>query len=407
MGKSIISTVCLLILIFSVHSGSSDPIKNADFENLTNAQNAEFQKELRNIFPESKGFMVSGPLCHYDFSDSIKFQCGKIRVICADAYVFDEGLKMAESDKRFSLYDTRYPFEKFFEFKDSDIVDTFKLETFQSVRYDIYIHSIEGPLDAEDNFNPQRDGPDDGERMEMWQYFVQIDSGRVPAVSDLDAAVLDALYPPPPPYIIEGYQNYKDYLYSYSEIRSDFIQGVTAFIPTPGTLQWFKDNAPEQGFPNKEAAIVQREFQDFFDRGGDIRVIHTLTRESFDSLESGEYFFAVNPAYIIRFGKEIDRTEVARIESETGKKVPRANHAFLFPGECILAAGAFFIDSNREVKLVKVNAQSGHYFYSNLNESIKEDISEGSDHYLLTLGHFFKALDILGIPYQNIMISKL
>ena len=44
-----------------------------------------------------------------------------------------------------------------------------------------------------------------------------------------------------------------------------------------------------------------------------------------------------------RFAFEKPREEVERIEQETGRKVPRANHAFLFPGEPVLTAGAFFV----------------------------------------------------------------
>ena len=75
--------------------------------------------------------------------------------------------------------------------------------------------------------------------------------------------------------------------------------------------------------------------------------------------------------------------------------------------EAVLSAGAFFIDDVTEPKLVKVNAQSGHYFYSNIQETIREDIAKRSDYYLLTLDHFFKALDRIGIVYDDILISKM
>lgn len=215
------------------------------------------------------------------------------------------------------------------------------------------------------------------------------------------------LYAEPPDYVIEGYQNYKDYLYSYDEIKTEFAHGITAFIPTGELLQWFKDDAPHEAFPNKEAARLQEEYSKFFRRGGDVRTLQTLTKIGFDTLKTGEYFFAVGVNGAIRFGREMPREEVQKIEEATGHKGPRANHAFLFPGEAVLTAGAFFIDENATNKLVKINAQSGHYFYSNIAPTIREDIAERSDYYLLTLGHFFIALDRLGIPYDNILISKL
>ena len=101
------------------------------------------------------------------------------------------------------------------------------------------------------------------------------------------------------------------------------------------------------------------------------------------------------------------REEVDRIEQMSGRKVPRANHAFLFPGEAILTAGAFFVDNDGEAKIVAVNAQSGHYFYSNVTPSVREDIAVRSNQYLLTLGHFFRSLDRAGIPSDRVLISKL
>ncbi|UCE24832.1 MAG: hypothetical protein JSU74_01920, partial [Candidatus Zixiibacteriota bacterium] len=155
-----------------------------------------------------------------------------------------------------------------------------------------------------------------------------------------------------------------------------------------------------------EAPMLQHEYRKFFDRGGDTRVMETLTQAGFDTLAEGEYFFAVSLAGKIRFGRELLRAEVEHLEKQTGRKVPRANHAFLFPGEPVLTAGAFFIEKDDVPKIARVTAQSGHYFYSNVSKTIREDISQRSDHYLLTLGHFFGALRDLGIPYDNILISK-
>ncbi len=213
-------------------------------------------------------------------------------------------------------------------------------------------------------------------------------------------------YPERPPYVIEGYQNYKDFLHSHAEIETEFISGVTAFVPTLETLDRLRKNAPREAFLNRETEKFQEEFREFLERGGQMSILQTLTREGFDTLKAGEYFFAVGMSGRIRFGRELMREEVKRIEEETGHKVPRANHAFLFPGEAILTAGAFFISDCEPGKISKVNAQSGHYFYSNIRPTIREDISEHSNYYLTTLGHFFNALDELAIPYDGIVVSK-
>ncbi|HEX2897335.1 MAG TPA: hypothetical protein VHP63_04715, partial [candidate division Zixibacteria bacterium] len=134
--------------------------------------------------------------------------------------------------------------------------------------------------------------------------------------------------------------------------------------------------------------------------------LRTLTKAIFDSLQPGEYFFGVGVNGSIRFGRELTREEVAKIE-QTGQKPARANHAFLFPGEPLLTAGAFFINCEEPGKLDRVNTQSGHYFYSNITSTIKEDIAERSDSYFLSIGHFFTTLDSLGIQYSDVVVSKL
>ena len=153
--------------------------------------------------------------------------------------------------------------------------------------------------------------------------------------------------------------------------------------------------------------MLQYEYQKFFARGGDVRVMFTLTAEVAKTLKPGEYFYGVSPSGKIRCGYEIPREEVDRIERETGKKVARANHAFLFPGEPLLTAGAFFVEGEDVPRITHVNAHSGHYFYSNVSGTIRHDIAVRSNQYVLTLGHFFRALDRLGISYDSVLISKM
>lgn len=214
------------------------------------------------------------------------------------------------------------------------------------------------------------------------------------------------LFPESPDYVIPGYQNYKDFLNAYVELTTEFASGITAFVPTAATLDRMKANAPREAYPNKEAIILQEEYRQFFERGGDLRMIQTLTRSGFDNLKSGEYTFAVGLNGTIRFARETHPDEVERIKRETGHAPPRINHAFLFSGDAVLTAGIFFVDERVDQKLVKVNTQTGHYFYSNINKSIREDIAVRSDHYLLTLGHFFIELDRIGVSYDGILVSK-
>jgi hypothetical protein len=246
---------------------------------------------------------------------------------------------------------------------------------------------------------------------EVSDYLYRIDTGYVdapaPQASEFDLPETVDFYAPPPPYVIEGYENYKAFLHEHAGISTEFAHGVLAFMPNDSLLDILKSIAPTVAYPNKEAPMLQHEYRKFFARGGDPLIIKTLTPQTLQSLQPGEYFFAVGLDGSIRYGRELLREEVERIEEETGKKVPRANHAFLFPGEPILTAGAFFIDNASPPRIAHVNAHSGHYFYSNVTPTIREDIAERSDDYLLTLGHLFRALDRLGIPYDSILVSKM
>lgn len=243
-------------------------------------------------------------------------------------------------------------------------------------------------------------------------YLYSLDTGWLdaPEPKAVDYGLPDSLdfYAPPPDYVIQGYEDYLNFLHAHDTIRLDFAYGLTEFVPSDSLWDAMIENAPRAAWPNKEWPMLQHEYKKFFERGGDVRVMQTLTHEGFDTLSAGEYFFAVSVAGKVRFGRELLREEVERIEEATGKKVPRANHAFLFPGEPVLTAGAFFIDSTADGhRLSHINAQSGHYFYSNVAPTIREDIPLRSDEYLTTLGHFFKALDDLGIPHDSVVVSKI
>lgn len=220
------------------------------------------------------------------------------------------------------------------------------------------------------------------------------------------------LYAPVPPFVIQGYANYRAFLEAHQGIRLPFLRGVAAFVPTGETIAWFLAHRTQELFPNKELPRFQEEVQEFLERGGDFRSMVTVSQAAFDTLPRGTYFFAVGRFGRLRVGQEIPREEVERIEVETGRKVPRANHALLFPGEVVAAIGEFRMAGPRAggktgaVRIVSLNAGSGHYFYSNIRPSIREDVIERSDYYFRSLGHLFPILDSLGVNYQGVLISK-
>ena len=411
MKKVLITLFFLLFLLTaSLFAQSTEPITGAAFDSLLANQHIEIQKELEKIFPESEGYIVSGPISYYRDYD--------FRILCPDINAYEHANNVARNSEntnwfknmafmqQFSCFleDIVGPFKCYSSFSFNNNSDEFLgvITSIQKDRFQLF-SSIHGFINT-----LSKDSSEYCEELLAYLSKVEIGDTEVkpPLTTDYNLPDDFDFYAPPPDYVIDGYQNYKDFLNPHAEINTELISGVTEFTASGDALQWFKDHAPREAYPNKEWRMLQHEYKKFFERGGDMRSMQTLTSEGFDTLTTGEYFFAVSPSGKIRFGKEMLREEVEKIETEIGQKVPRANHAFLFPGEYILTAGAFFIDDSKDSKLVKVNAQSGHFFYSNLNESIRDDIAVKSDHYLLTLGHFFTALDNLGIPYDRIIISK-
>ncbi|MDH3890760.1 MAG: hypothetical protein OEV49_06715 [candidate division Zixibacteria bacterium] len=417
--------VLVLVTVFAVSGGLAEPIIGDAFGSLMAAQDTMLQQELGSLL-RAEGCYACGPLDPWFDSDTTFYAWFRTtRLICVDRAAVMRAAEALSNHQyhnnspvsvgtafvvplympsSFRFYSNVLNGEK----SDGQTAPwnaDIQLCTVQQNRYLIWLHRV-----ASDGWFLENKSYRTKYEAAVYQYLMSLDADSVhrpPVATEFDLPALFDLYAEPPDYVIQGYQNYKDFLHAHAELTTEFASGITAFVPTVRTLEWMKENAPREAFPNKEAAKLQEEYSKFFRRGGDPGVLQTLTRAGFDGLQSGEYFFAVGLNGTIRFGRELLREEVDRIEKETGRKVPRANHAFLFPGEPLLTAGAFFIDERAEQKLVKVNAQSGHYFYSNIAETIRDDIATRSDHYLLTLGHFFIALDRLGIEYEGILISKL
>jgi hypothetical protein len=410
-------SIVIFALAAAVAIAAEAPVTGALFDSLLAYQNIELQHALEELYPESDGYLVTGPLDPLLEADDDQWPLfSSVRVVCPDLAYCDEAVEAFSSSGMFDVSTASVNrAESDIEFADCGVtlfqidlnsaITYVQFTTTQQVRFQIWSRRV-----MLDRFDPIDQEAFAEYSAAVSHYLCRIDSGSVdvepPVASEYGLLEGFDLYASARDYVIQGYDNYKEFMRSHSELETDFARGILAFVPTDKTLQRFKENAPREAHPNKEAAKLQEEYRRFFERGGDVRIMETLTVEGFDTLRAGEYFFAVSLSGKIRFGRELLREEVKRLERETGRKVPRANHAFLFPGEPVLTAGAFFIDERKAVKLVGVNAQSGHYFYSNITETIKEDIAERSDHYLLTLGHFFRALDSIGVSYEGILISK-
>lgn len=413
-------TALFLLILFaalSVHAGPKDPITGADFDSYINLQNIELQNALRAALSEEQGYIVVGPLDPRVTDEKAQKYYRTVRVICPNIESQMGSMNLISAKSGFSIKNSSSFIEKpkkdalsgyrgiVLELEYNGKAYTVQIQTLEQLRYLIW---------AKNNLISPAN-PDDIKHLndfaiQVSEYLYLIDKLKIdahpPKPSDFNLPENTGLYAPAPDYVIDGYQNYKDYLFSHAEIATDFTMGVLGFLPTAKTMEELKTNTQAIAYPNKEAPLLQEEFKKFVERGGSMSYMRTLTKDLFDSLEPGEYFFAVGMNGNIRFGRELTREEVAIIE-ESGKKPARANHSFLFPGEPIMTAGAFFIGCEGPGHLTAVNTQSGHYFYSNITATIKEDIAERSDSYFITIGHLFNVLDSLGIDYDGAVISKL
>lgn len=409
-------SLALLLAVLSSYAGPNDPITENLFDSFVTSQRPEIQKALAGVLPETDGFVITGPLRPQP-ADSLatqadRFFC-KLRVLCAELDLVDSAIARLERDSaieviRFEVY-LDYPSESVIRgFRGAFLsltvaTDTVEVtvQTIQQMRFLVWAETKTIPFERKLN----RYGA------ALSDYLHKIDQGKIdtqpPDFKSFELPDSMDFFAPQPDYVIPGYDNYMNFLFSHRSIKTEFTSGVTAFIPSDSLEQVLIERVPLVGYPNKEWPAFQAELRKFVERGGRINFMNSLSAAGFDTLKAGEYFFAVGLSGNVRFGRELPRGEVEQIEKQTGQKPARANHAFLFPGEPILTAGTFMIELREgQPAITELTAQSGHYFYSNLSSTIREDISRRSDQYLMTLGHFLHALNVMQIPHDDLLIRK-
>lgn len=435
MKKLMVSTAVALVFVLAAQAftGDKDPITGEAWERLVAAQDTALQRELEALFPEILGYTVSGALRpDLDSGSDTDELFGLHRVLCVTPEVQGRAMLMLERGESVRVIRPAVGLASYGGGELSGALVECSVAgrdvrllvlTSQTNRWliwrgrvsllgtldhgsksfagysgavAVHLDSVDGdvpsPVPSVSSLMKTREGLVPGLPPDPTKYGLPAEAG---------------FLPPRPEYVIQGYQNYKDYLHEHEDIETWFAHGVIAFVPTDSLQEVLKRDAPSAAWPNKESQLLQYEFAKYFSRGGHLYEIKTLTKTVLSTLEPGEYFYAVGLNGRIRFGFETPREEVERVERETGRKVPRANHSFLFPGEPVLTAGAFFVSEGPEPRIVEVNTHSGHYFYSNVTPTIREDIARRSDEYLLTIGHFFEALDREGISCSGILVSKM
>jgi hypothetical protein len=427
------AVVSAVLVAVSALAGPKDPVSGAAYDGLVAAQDTVLQRQLSDVLAEIAGYTVAGPLDPGSSSGTKTDLLYRVpRVICSTRELAHRAVRTLQTAPASIQVSSSLKMESFgaaalpgvllgFDWNGRDTAVL--VTTYQTVRWLIWWRRVQRMPEAESwgeklptyasAVAVYLDAVDDGitspvpSTSSTMRLRVVGEPPEPPRATGYGLPEVADLYPPRPDYVIEGYQNYKDYLRDHANIETWFADGILSFVPGDSLLEVLKSGAPNVAWPNKEAPLVQHEFRKYFQRGGNLYEINTLTNSRLAALAEGEYFYAVGLNGKIRFGFETPREEVERLEEETGRKIPRANHAFLFPGEPVLTAGAFFVERTPNARIVTVNTQSGHYFYSNVTKTVRHDIAVKSDRYLLTIGHFFNALDSAGITYDDVLISKM
>lgn len=415
VGAVLLLVAVLALLATQVAGTALSPIAGDAFLELVSAQDLDVQHYLEHALDEGAGILVTGPmLANYAGDGDTRRILTAVRVVCPDYAALDtvitamRGLDPVRKVEETIDRPRRNPsgFRGAIVRLNLDGAERLVVvQSMQQTRWLIWMRDVIAGDVADHRSKPFR-----RYARAVSDYLHAVDTG------DADAEVPDPVEykvppqagfdPPRPEYVIQGYETYKRFLRENAGINTGFARGILAFVPTDSLLDAMVAGSPHVAYPNKEAPLLQHEFEKFFARGGDMRALRTLSARILRQLPPGEYFFAVGVSGKVRFGLEMPREEVQRVEAETGRKVPRANHAFLFPGESVLSAGVFFIDDARG-RITRVSVKSGHYFYSNVSDTVRRDIAVGSNAYLLTLGHFFGALERMGVDTSGIVISKM
>jgi hypothetical protein len=414
----LLTVIILAASSFAQNDWRTKPYTGQDYSALIAGQDLPLQEIMEERFGEDQGYFISGPL------DPL-FKGGRkasdvyhtVRVICPDHQSLNDALDLIWKDTTFIVLVTdrcltgdceNHPMGyrgAFVKFIKDDAEYLVQFVSLQHIRWMVWARYWLG-------------GNDPSIEYEKLGHFGRAISDHLFAVDrkwdfipepNAQAFGLSAkfsLYREPPQCEFSSHQDLDQYFLSHAGINNDFATGILSFRPTDSLLAALMTNAPQEAYPNKSEPLLQHQYRNFFDNDGDLRIMKTLTREVFDSLAAGNYFFAVNLSGKIRFSRAYSSDEVEKIENKIGSKMPQANQAFLFPGEAVLSAGFFEIERDSVPRLTRVNAKSESFFYSNIISTIRRDISVKSNHYIRSLGHFFAALEKAGISLENIIISK-
>jgi len=224
--------VCCAVALLFFHllfaltvGGQTDPVTGLEFDRLIEAQSLDVQNKLEMLFPESEGFQVTGPLDPLFDNSRIpdrflgtSVDCfGDIRVICADKTIMERARAIIDEDEALVQNSSQVMYHILsatVTHNDSDI--TIRFPTLQQVRFSIWFRRTLLDINIDIDSTVDRFA---GYAAAVMEYLSTLDKGALdvqpPLAVDYDLPESIDLYASPPDYVIEGYQNYKDFAQSY------------------------------------------------------------------------------------------------------------------------------------------------------------------------------------------------
>jgi len=394
---------------------AAQPITGDAFYLVVASQDNELQGFLEGVVSEDDGYMVTGPLdVLVEVPEETASLLSMVRLICPDASAYTLAiarLREQEDVRSVHRYDDQPPMSPpgfrgtIARVRIHGLERSCLVQTLDQARWLIWlrdVHRMAPAVAATPAFTKY------AEALSTWFQGRDTPEGDAAGPPTAAAHGLDTridLLPTPPSYVIQGYENYLAYIAAHREVRTSFAKRVVAFVPTDSLREEWASAPPEVAWPSKAPEKLQGDYEEFLERGGDIGRMRTLTPAALAQLGPGEYMFAVGMSGKIRFAPRPRLLDVHRREAE-GEEIPRATHAFLFPGEPLLSGGMFSVAGDERPAITHVNTATGHFFYCNTVETIRDDVAVRSDGYLLTLGHFFRSLERMGLPGDGIVVSK-
>ena len=394
-----LKSVYLLVTILIVTSPAwAAPGVRGQLASTSVGNDTALTQFITSILPDSTYFCITGAL------DPIRNGASEttplfttIRIICPDLTAMQQAVRALKDCKEVKIKKLRHDIEKArsidpagyrgitVRFVWQDQEKSIQLLTFQQLRWLLWVNTI-----------PPDDSKADTKAGRLYaiaisDYLDAIDRGespaKIPLAADFGLPQRFDLYQP----LADDEITFTD---AVAEITTSYARGITAFAPTDSALAEFKLLATDEKFIETDASMFQWQCREFFSSGQGLADIKMLSSESFRQLDPGNYAFAIGVDSTIRLAK------IAEPNTHRWSQFP---HALLFCNRPVLSSGNFVIERDTVVHIAKINIRS-HTLLGNLASEIEP--RQSSDQRLLTLGHFFQALDRLGIPYHGILISK-